>query len=648
MQSVKSKWLGALFLAAVVIFIYASSLSTGFFADDYNFLEPVARLDTPAYLAHYFDPRVQEMWYRPLQGIQILIEWQLFGAEARGYHLVQILIHIVNCLLLWWLVARVSKQAHLGWLAALLYALLPVYALAINWINITDPIMTSFYLAGIWFWLNYLESNRRRDYALTIALFGAALLFKQMALTLPAILFLLDVLLVNSKDVIASEAKQSRTDQGIASSQTALLAMTVKRWLRRYLAFGVVVLLYFAIQYGTRSTHTFAGVFGYTLGPHVVSILVQYLSLLAFPWGYYPASDTQIIDVLPDFIAPAQIVWMFAAVGLYLFLIWRTRSRPLIFLGAALLVMLLPVLPFPFIELRYLYLPAMIAGIWLALLFDHALNLSRLSRLSPLSRFLRLSRFFAPVALALLVVGNASAIANANAGIAEIARQRRVPFRDISRAHPTFPDDTRLYFIDPISPLSELTGMFMLRYGRGVTVSGDSKGVADLRAHRAAFVYYFDETGKPIEIAADARGLARASLVLPAAFNAPIRLEGFEIPRATVQRGESLVLLLYWRATGPIGKDYTVFVHLVDLNGTRVGGEDRTPRKGTAPTRTWILGALVVDPILLVMPADATAGEYRLEIGMYDLATAERLQFVDAQGTPIADKLTLAPIVIEP
>lgn len=605
-----------LFLAAVVLSIYASSFSTGFFADDYNFLRPAAQLDLPQYLAHYFDPRVQVLWYRPLQGMLVLVEWWLFGADATGYHVVQILIHIVNCLLLWALVARVSKQEHLGFLAAMFYATFPVYALAINWINIPDPIMTLFYLSGVWFWLNYLNHPTPRDYVYTMVMFVIALLLKQMALTLPAILFLIDLLILgNKRDLLA--------------------------WIRRYLAFSLVVLIFIGIQYLTRSTHTFAGVFGYALGPHILSVTVQYLSLLAFPWGYYPASDTQIVDQLPDFIPIANVVWMVLAVGLYLFWIYRTRSRALVFLGASVFITLLPVLPFPFIELRYLYLPAMFPGILLALLFEHM----RTGLNHP-----RWFAAFSSLIITLFIVGNQYAVATANAGIYEIARQRRVPFRDISRAHPTFPDDTHLYFIDPVSPISELAGMFTLRYGRGVTVAANEfwrDPIARLREHKHAFVYYFDETGKPIEVPVEPKIAARPSLSLPLDYSVPIRLEGYELARASLRRGDALVAIFYWRAMDRIDQNYTVFVHLVDQHGQMLAGYDSEPRKGDAPTSKWLPNRLIVDAIVLPIPAETPLGnDYRLEVGMYYLPTMQRLVFVDPRGQPLADALIVAPLSV--
>ncbi len=683
------RWVSILFLTAINFGVYFASLSTGFFADDYEFLEPLARLDTPQYLAFYLDPRAQVLWYRPLHRGQMLIEWWLFGANAVGYHIVQILIHIVNGLLLWAIVARVSKNSRLGFFAALLYATFPVYALAINWINITDPAMTVFYLAGIWFWLNYLgksatrprraglapaptktmarvratlavalSSGVRRDYVLALMMFALALLYKQMALTLPAILFLLDVLIVNSEDVIVSQAiaphsagKQSPdSGVGIAWGQESPLATTLVRWLRRYFAFGIVALAFLGLQRAAGSTGTFASVFGYTVGPHILLILAQYLALLVFPWGYYPPSDTQIVDQIPDFIPMWTVAWMVVAIVAYLWLLAKTRSRALLFLGMGCFITLLPVLPFPFIELRYLYLPAMFAAIALAIWFERAREI--LSRTVGQAQALPLQMprpfaLFAPLALVLLIVGNALVVANANAGIFEIARQRRVPFRDISRAHATFPDDTLLYFIDPVSPLSELSGMFTLRYGRGVNVSGDARGIAALRAHNAAFLYYFDETAKPIEIAIDQGDTARAALALPADLNARIRLDGYEIARARVRRGEMFVLLLYWRATGNIAVDYTVFVHLTDQHGKSVFGYDSQPHKGESPTSKWKLHAVNVDPILFVIPSDVPPGEYRLNVGMYDLQTQERLLFVDAQGQPMADQVVIEGVQVQ-
>lgn len=611
----QARWLAlasAFALTAIVYLVYASAVSTGFFADDYNLLPPAVRLDPLAYFTYYFDPRLPTHWYRPLQGAQFWIEWQLFGADPAGFHLVNILIHAINAALLFALVWRAARRWRIAFLAALTYATFPVYALTVNWICATDSLMTIFYLLGTWFWLNYLERESKRDYLIVLVAFALSLLAKQMAITLPAILFLIDRWL-------------------IAQPSTWVTLI------RRYAMLVVVAGIFAAIQYSTRSTHTFAEVFGYSLGAQILSMLIQYLSLLVFPWGYYPPTDTQITEGFP-FADTGNLIWLASAIVLFVFLAVSRKSRVLGFLGSALLITLVPVLPFPFVELRYLYLPAMTSGILLALWFDHALTILQNARWA---------KVVTALALGLIVLGSALSIASANAGIVEIARQRRVPFRDIERQHPTFPAGTYLYFIDPVTPLSELTGMFLARYGRTVNVGGDRDATsARLRDASNVLVYYFDDTGKPVEVQADVKTALETSPLLPIVFDQPIVLDDAEIVQSHIRRGDVLIALLYWHSTGNIDRDYTVFVHLVDAHGNLVAGYDDQPRKGTAPTSRWTRNVPLVDPIVMPIPSDIPSGDYHLEVGLYYFPTMQRLAIVNASGQPISDTVVIEPLTI--
>ena len=609
------------FISLVILFVYYPSLWTGFFAQDYDFLNPVASLDVPSYLNYVLDPRVQVLWYRPVQGIQFLLEFVVFGSNPVPYHWVQIIFHIISCVLLFALVWRVARKWRVAFLATLFYATFPVYALAVNWINITDPLMTIFYLTCVWFWLNYLQRESKRDYLVVFVAFILALLNKQMAITLPVILFLLDRLLI---------AKPAR-----------LIDLA-----KRYAPLVIVAGIFAVVQYVTRSTHTFAQVFGYSLGAQILSMLIQYLSLLIFPWGYYPPTDTQITEGFP-FADIGNLMWLAFAIGLFVFLAasrktWPEQSRRhrgLIFLGSTIVVTLVPVLPFPFIELRYLYLPAMISGILLALWVDHALAVLKNADWAKIA---------SAIALGGIVIGSGLSIAGANAGIAEIARQRRVPFRDIERQHPTFPAGTHLYFIDPVSPLPELTGMFLMRYGRAVNIGGDRNPTnTRLRDFKNAFVYHFDETGKPLEIPADTQTGYETSLPFPVVFEQPIVLDDVEVVQPRVKRGDVLIALMYWHASGDIDRNYTVFAHLVDAKGNIVAGYDDQPHKGTTPTSSWTHYAPVVDPIVMPIPADAPLGnDYRLQIGLYYLPTMQRLAIVDAQGQSLTDAFVLRSLSV--
>lgn len=601
---------GAFVLSAIVFVTYYPELRMGFYLDDYNYLERAGRTDWSNALVQVFDPRLQTLWYRPLQAIQFFIEYQLLGGNANAYHLVNIAFHAINVLLLGALVWRISEKWLLGFVSALFYSTFSVYMSGVSWIGIVDPLAAIFYLLSLWFWWAYLKKGDWQHYLLALGAFVLALMSKQVAVTIPVVFLLMDRLLVGG-------------------------AISPARLLRRYSLFVVMAFVFAIIQFATQSTRTFAGVFGWQMGSSMAFILLQYLVLFFFPWGNFPSIDFNPVEVGDV----RSYTWVVVAVVLLTYVMWRKRSRILLFLSAFTLLTLLPVLPFPFIEHRYLYIPVLPAAIFLGLLFDQAQALfGKRSWLTLLSS----------AGLALIVLGNGLVVNDSALAAAEWARQLRVPFRDIERQHPTFPQDTLLYFIDPITPTEGgLSGMFFLRYGRGVSVRGWHQE-ADLADHSSAYVYYFDESRRPRETPVEKNVAARVSPALPASFQIPIRLEGYAVARTTIKRGTPIILILYWRGTGAIDRNYTVFTHLVDANGRMVAGYDSQPRKGQAPTREWEPYRMVVDAILLAVDSDVPlGGGYKVEVGLYDQTTSQRLLIQDAGGQPITDTITIEPFIVE-
>jgi 4-amino-4-deoxy-L-arabinose transferase-like glycosyltransferase len=103
---------------------------------------------------------------------------------------------------------------------------------------------------------------------------------------------------------------------------------------------------------------------------------------------------------------------------------------------------------------------------------------------------------------------------------------------------------------------------------------------------------------------------------------------------------------LYWRATAPIERDYTLFVHLVNGSGERVAQRDLPPRHDDYPPSRWQAGELVIDRADLAIPA-LPPGQYRLLIGLYDAATGERLP-LEVPGMQPDEAFELATISILP
>ena len=585
---------GVAVLAAVVLVTYHSALRLSFYGDDYSFLETAGRSSLAQYLAFYFDPRLQTGWYRPMQGVLFGLEWVLFGGNPAGYHLVNVLVHLANCLLLFALVRVVSQKWRVAFLSALIYAGLPVCSIAVFWPGDADFLLTCFYLCSILSWVLYLQHSKRRFSILSFIFFLLALTTKEFGVTLPVMLFLVDRLLLRDK-------------------------IAVPMLMRRYAPFAIVYLIYLPLEYYIQSRSVLTNTYGYGVAGYVLSNFVQYLAALAFPWG------------LPE---PITYLWLSIAILGLGYLVLAKKSAPLLFLSLAAALAFLPVTPFPWFFTRYLYLAVMATTIVIALLVE--LARTRLAHV----------RAFAPsvsAALALIVLGSAIGVTETAADFAELGRQTRVPFRDISQRYSSFPDDTYLYFINPPTITSQLSGMFFLRYGAGVRVASDESGNqrANLRAHANAYVIYFDEQRRTRELSVDKSLAVDTRPAPPVNFAAPIRLEDFELASAAVRRDQAVVLLLYWRGVKPIENDYTVTAHLIDASGRVIAQSEQMPRRGQAPTRAWAPGSLIVDAIQLPMPLDIPSGMYRLEIALYDPTTQQRVAIVDTRGSVIADRVVI-------
>jgi hypothetical protein len=116
-----------------------------------------------------------------------------------------------------------------------------------------------------------------------------------------------------------------------------------------------------------------------------------------------------------------------------------------------------------------------------------------------------------------------------------------------------------------------------------------------------------------------------------------VRLLGCDLKAGSYKPGEVIGLTLYWQALTTMEKDYTVFSHLLGpynplTTGPLWGGHDSRPGGGTYPTTVWEAGEIVIDEYEIPIQADAPPGEYQLEVGMYHLATMERLPVLDDSG----------------
>jgi hypothetical protein len=111
-------------------------------------------------------------------------------------------------------------------------------------------------------------------------------------------------------------------------------------------------------------------------------------------------------------------------------------------------------------------------------------------------------------------------------------------------------------------------------------------------------------------------------------FNDEIELLGYDLRASQAHRGGWLEVTLYWRPLVPLVRNVQVFVHLYD-GQTLWAQHDGAPECAMMPTTRWEPGQVIPDPHLIELPADMPPGPMPVFVGMYDLATRDRLPVPD-------------------
>ena len=186
-------WLFALILTAVTIFAYRPAWNGGFVWDDDDYVTKNHLLTAPDGLKRIWFSLDSPSQYFPLTYTTFRIERALWDLNPTGYHWVNILLHIANALLVWWLLTRLKIPG--AWLAAGVFALHPVQVESVAWITERkNVLMGFFFLLTLLAWTGFVDERSKRPwrfYALALIFYLLALFSKSTACTLPAALLLI-------------------------------------------------------------------------------------------------------------------------------------------------------------------------------------------------------------------------------------------------------------------------------------------------------------------------------------------------------------------------------------------------------------------------------------------------------------------------
>lgn len=133
-------------------------------------------------------------FYRPMQLFVYSIVYRLSGLNPFGYHLLNVLLHISNAVMLFLLVEKIFGERKPAFVAALLWVVHPVHTEAVTYMNGTaDPLAMFFALGSFLLYIRFKETKTRAFAALSVALFMLALMSKETIIILPGLIALYEL-----------------------------------------------------------------------------------------------------------------------------------------------------------------------------------------------------------------------------------------------------------------------------------------------------------------------------------------------------------------------------------------------------------------------------------------------------------------------
>lgn len=109
-----------------------------------------------------------------------------------------------------------------------------------------------------------------------------------------------------------------------------------------------------------------------------------------------------------------------------------------------------------------------------------------------------------------------------------------------------------------------------------------------------------------------------------------IELSEVAVVDAQTSPGSYVRMALAWRTPVQIADSFSVFVHLVDGQGTLGAQHDGIPGAGLFPMPSWAPGQTIVERFAILIPADMPLGEYEVRVGIYAPGSGLRLPIVAA------------------
>lgn len=302
------------------LILYANTFQNQMFWDDDDFILKNQYVQNWQYFPKFFSENLiagsglLSNYYRPILLFIFSLEWHLWGNWVPGYHFVNTSFHIVDAVLLFFILSYILKKRALGVATALIFLVHPLQTEAVTYVSgLGDSLSVFFMFLGILF---YLKSKN----FLSLSMYVLALMSKETAIIMPALIFISDFFLLHQSGQISFTNKLKKIVKTI--------------WPFLVIA-GFYILLRATILNFNNTFNLYNEENTFTSNFHVrlftfFRILLVYLQLLFFPFGLHMERS---IEIAASFNSFSVIFGAFIFLGLLTLAFTTFKRYPIVSFG---------------------------------------------------------------------------------------------------------------------------------------------------------------------------------------------------------------------------------------------------------------------------------------------------------------------------
>lgn len=335
----------ALILSMLIVAAYFKLFSANFISwDDGEVLvnnKDVHDFNLKAFFTNYYVGN-----YAPIAMIGFAIDWLVFHGNAAGHHVMSLMFHILNGVLVYKFAELILKDNLKALICTLIFCFHPLQVETVAWVSAKNNLVYSvFFLLGLIYYSKFIIDGVKKYYSYALLFFILSVLSKPSAICFPLVLPLLDYLLKQKTDLKSLVVnKIPFIIVAVILGVATIYTRTEDKFINQNHAYAI---------------HERIGYAGYAILQYIYKFFIPInLSVI------YPYPQDKVVSMIVGYI-----IIVLLAFGLYK--LYKSSSKIIFFGISFFIINLLLVLQFiPFGEVltadRYMYLP--IIGICMALL----------------------------------------------------------------------------------------------------------------------------------------------------------------------------------------------------------------------------------------------------------------------------------------